>query len=108
MIEFHLIEENKLDIPRYEWLGNNRKDISVWDKRLGSGGVGLLVAERLLERLTFQTLDKSNEGILWINMSSKCSGFACNICVCCLPPHGSTLSGDDEEYFDSLLSQIYV
>ncbi len=108
MWQSHLIGDNRLDILGYKWLGHNRKDISELTKRLGSGGIGLLVAERLLERFTVQTLDKLYEGILCINMSSKCSGFSCNICVCYLPPHGSTRSVDAEEYFDSLLSQIYV
>ncbi len=83
--ESSLIGKNTLDIPGNEWLGHKRKNISVWAKVLGSGGVVLLMAKRLLENVTFQTLDKSYERILWINMSSKCSGFACNICVCYLP-----------------------
>ncbi len=51
--ESHLIGDNTLDIPGYEWLSHIRKDISVWAKVLGSGGVGLFVAERQLERFTF-------------------------------------------------------
>ncbi len=56
VVEYHFIGKNKQDIPEYEWLVHNRKDIAVQANRLGSGGVRLLLAERLLERFTLQVL----------------------------------------------------
>ncbi len=60
--------------------------------------------QKLLNLHTVTELDKSYEGIMWLNVYAKHSSF--NICVCCLPPYKS-LRVDAEEFLDTLLSQVY-
>ena len=104
--ESKLVKEQKLTIDGYEWVGHNRKDLHV-NTKCGSGGVGLLVRESLWEIFDFTPLDKSYEGILWVKCVAKNCDYVFLICVCYLPPEHSTRNSDPDEFFTTLLTQIY-
>jgi len=50
----------------YKWFGKNRQDLHKNAKR-GSGGVGFLIKNHLVETFEIGILSESIEGILWIN-----------------------------------------
>ena len=104
--ETKLIGEDVLNIAEYTWLGHNRLQLhrNAW---AGSGGVGILVRNTLLRDYSVSVLDKTCEGILWIQFKGKENAEDFNVCVCYLPPEGSTRNVDAEEYFETLLSQVY-
>ena len=53
-------------------------------------------------------LDNSYEGILWVSFKQKLSNEFFNICVCYLPPHGSSRYVNGHEFYDQLLTNIYA
>jgi hypothetical protein len=52
-----------LNINGYKWFGNNRQEFHKNAKR-GSGGVGFLIKNHLVEIFEIGILNKSIEGIL--------------------------------------------
>ncbi|KAK6191131.1 hypothetical protein SNE40_002872 [Patella caerulea] len=52
-------------------------------------------------------LDDSYEDILWIKLSSKSCDFKMCLCVCYLPPTGSSRMSDPDLFFLTLSQQIY-
>ena len=98
--ETKLRGNDKLIIDGYEWIGHNRVNIHKRAK-IGSGGVGFLVKKCLYNIFNIDVLDKSYEGILWIKCSSKFCDAVISMCVCYLPPDGSTRNSDAEDFFDT-------
>ncbi len=103
--ESHLNNDDVLNIPGYLCLGNNRKERHV-RARGGSGGVGVLIKQELLESHDVTVLDSSEEGVLWIQLKSKSMHWSVNVCVVYLPPEGSTRAPNTNTFFDTLLTQI--
>lgn len=68
--ETHLVNDNMIELEGYRWFGNNRKVIHV-RARTGSGGVGFLVKNELLNCFEVSILDNSSEGILWLQLKHK-------------------------------------
>jgi len=54
----------------YKWFGKNRQDLHKNAKR-GSGGVGFLIKNHLVETFEIGILSESIEGILWIYMKDR-------------------------------------
>ena len=78
--ETHLYDGQKIELNEYDWYGQNRmKHIKA---RKGSGGIGILVKNSLLNYYKVEILDSETEGIIWLSFSSKYNngGFCC--CVC--------------------------
>ena len=61
--ETHLCKDDVLNINGYSWFGLNRKLIHI-NARKGSGGVGFLIKNDLLEIYDINILNKEHEGIL--------------------------------------------
>ena len=53
-------------------------------------------------------LDDTVEDILWVKLVDKVLSTCISICVCYLSPEGSSRQVDPYNYFDNLLSQIYI
>lgn len=100
-----------MEVENYKWYGHNRINLHKNAKK-GSGGVGFLVREELLNFYNIEILDKSTEGILWISLKAKTNTeknpVMCYACVCYLPPQDSSRNVDPNEFFDTLLGQIHV
>ncbi len=96
-----------LKIEGYEWIGHNRKSVHKRAKT-GSGGVGFLIKKQLYDVFTFSELDNSYEGILWLKCTAKQSDYVFLVCVCYLPPDGSTRHSNPDEFYDTLLSQVFM
>ena len=52
-------------------------------------------------------LNQDTQGILWINLEHKVTKECLNFRVCYLPPANSTKAVNAQDYFDTLMSQIY-
>ena len=104
--ETHLTNDTELELNGYQWFGNNRKHLHV-RARTGSGGVGFFIKLSLLNVFNVSVLDDSVEGILWLNMVHKVTGFRLLPCVCYLPPENSSRQVDGYEFYDNLLANIY-
>lgn len=83
MAETKLLGNEQLNVIGFNWFGHNRV---VLHRRApcGSGGVGFLVRENLLEVFNISVLDNSVEGIMWLNLSAKGYDSEYNVCVCVL------------------------
>ena len=102
--ETHLYDGQKVELSEYKWYGQNRtKHIKT---RKGSGGIGILVKNSLLNYYKVEILDSETEGILLLSFSSKYNdgGFCCNVCY--VPPLGSTRAVDLSEFYDVLMCQV--
>ena len=87
--ETFLLEGQEINVPGYNWFGNNRKHIAKRAWR-GSGGVGLLIKNDILEAFDIAVIEDKFEGILWAQLIHKLSKRALGICACYLPPLGSS------------------
>lgn len=95
-----------LHIPGYKWIGHNRTHLHK-NAHCGSGGVGFLIKESFLLNFTEEIIDATYEGILWIKLTGKNSKTVLKLCVCYLPPQGSSRAVCAEEFYDILLTQFY-
>lgn len=104
--ETHLRNENVIELANYIWFGHNRDNIHS-RARSGSGGVGFLVSNNILEQYNVIIADQTYEGILWIQLTGRvnvCDTFWA--CVCYLPPEGSTRNVNVHDFYDTLLSHV--
>ena len=100
----HVNEEPKMN--GYKWYGNNRTSTHR-NAVMGSGGVGVFVKSELLDEYDIIPLEKSVEGILWIQLKCKSSNLSMCLSVCYPPPNESSKPIDQEMFFDNLLQQVY-
>ena len=68
---------------------NNRLTISRRAYR-GSGGVGVLVKQSLLNHFSISILDSEMEGILWLQFVDTVNSNDFSMAVCYLPPANSS------------------
>ena len=61
--ETHLAGNNGISVPGYTWYGHNRTELNANAIR-GSGGVGFLIANHILNDYSVNIIDQSYEGIL--------------------------------------------
>ena len=106
LVETHLKDNSQICVDDYLWFGQNRTELHHKAKK-GSGGIGILVHKRLLKVFSVKCIENSYEGILWIKFTGKQSKEVFTICCCYLPPENSNRGGHCEEFFDTLLSNIY-
>ena len=90
----------------YKWFGQNRERLHV-NAKTGSGGVGFLIKNSILEDFDVDILESSFEGILWLSLKSKLKKQNLNICVCYLPPLNSSRQIDAQSFYDCLLTSVY-
>jgi len=103
--ETFLRDERSINIEGYSWFRNNRQSISkraLWE----SGGVGVLVKQSVLNQYDVATVTDKYEGILWVQLISKTSKKQIGICVCYLPPAGSSRGDQSQEFFDTLKALV--
>ena len=97
-----------MDIEGFKWIGHNRKNLH-FRSRVGSGGVGLLIKVELYEQFDISLLNNEFEGILWIKFSEKFNDRnTFTICVCYLPPENSSRQVCANDFYETLLSHIYM
>jgi len=104
--ETHLLRSESINLQGYTWFGNNRKYIHK-NANHGSGGVGFLIKNTLLQDFEISILNESHEGILWLQMKHKTDEFLLLPCVCYLPPENSSRHSDVNSFFDTLLENMY-
>lgn len=74
----------------------------------GSGGIGILISDVLLKNFNVKVIDDTTEGILWTQLTCKCTSESVNVCCVYLPPENSVRKVNAEDFFDNLLSQVYM
>ena len=104
--ETHLLNNDCITLNDYSWFGNNRKFIHR-NARHGSGGVGFLVHDRILNDFYVTILNDNFDGILWLELQHKRDNFCLLPCVCYLPPENSSRFSDVHSFYDTLLQNIY-
>ena len=105
--ESHLQGNETIDMEGYVWFGHNRQGTHIRAPK-GSGGVGILVREELLQNFHVELVDKSYEGIIGIKLQHRISEYTVIVFSCYLPPENSTWGRDSLSFFSHLLSQIYL
>jgi exonuclease III len=93
-----------LTLSNYVWFGNNRIGTHIRAPK-GSGGVGIFVHDRILERYEVQVIEKTSNGFIAVQFTYKFYQFI--IVSCYLPPENSVWGRDSEFFFSSLLQFIY-
>ena len=106
--ETFLRDDQEISIQGYKWIGHNRTQINPRAMR-GSGGVGILVKESVLETHEIFIIEKVHEDIIWVKIQEKEDPTNyMYICSCYLSPEGSTRVNRVQEFYDQLLSTIYI
>ncbi len=83
--ETFLRGKSKLNIPNSKWYGQNHKwirKIAKW----GSGSIGFLIYERVLQKFVVVELDNDVKGIPWLMFTAKHLPIVFTECICYLPP----------------------
>ena len=107
--ETFLLGDQHLSVPDYRpiWIGHNRTEPHPQATR-GSGGVGVLIHNRINKYFNCELLNAEYEGILWVKFTARCDGSTpLLLCACYLPPETSTRRRDAAEFLDTLLGQVY-
>ena len=107
LCETHLHDDTKISIPGYKWFGYNRPHRHV-KARKGSGGVGILVLDKVCIDYDINIVDKIQDGILGILCTHKISNFKIAIFSCYLPPENSPYGKQAEYFFNHLLQTVYL
>ena len=105
--ETHLCGDASPVLEGYTSFVHNRRHIHKRAK-IGSGGLCVFIRTQLLTHFEVTVLDDSIEDILWVKLLHRESNQCYSICVCYLSPEGSSRMVDPHEYFENLLSQIYI
>lgn len=80
--ETHLKDNEAIELDGYKWIGCNRRILSNKAWR-GSGGIGFLIKNCILDNFDVDILDNSRDDILWINLKCKHDqNFMLYLCVC--------------------------
>ncbi|CAC5400384.1 unnamed protein product [Mytilus coruscus] len=106
LCETFLRNSDTISVPGYRFVGKNRSVLHRNAKR-GSGGVCFLIKDSVYKFFDVTLLDCSKEDILWIKLQEKGSTLCFCLCVCYLPPEGSSRWCDPETFFADLLYQVY-
>ena len=72
-------------VDNYRWIGNNQKQCHSRAMR-GSGGVGLLVNNKVFTKYNVQVLDESREDVLWALLNPITESEAMESSSMCLLP----------------------
>ena len=109
LCETHLRAEGVIAVDGFQWFGHNRPDSAISQQAWrGSGGVGFLVSDHMLRRFKATVVDTSTDGIMWLRLTLKGdTDIGMLLCVSYLPPEGSSTGNNAQEFYDSLLSQLY-
>ena len=60
-------------------------------------------------RARLEITDSSFEGILWVTFEDQSEPDCCfKLCVCYLPPEGSSIGNTAQEFYETLLYQVYL
>ena len=105
LCETFLKNEQTIEVPGYCWFGNNRKSISKRAFRV-SGGVGILIRDSVLKQYSVASISDKHEGILWLQFINRTTNKQFGICVCYLPPAGSSRGDQSQEFFDTLKALV--
>ena len=105
LCETFLKDEQTIEVPGYSWFGNNRKSISKRAFR-GSGGVGILIRDSVLKQYSVASISDKHEGIIWLQFINRTTNKQFGICVCYLPPAGSSRGDQSQEFFDTLKALV--
>ena len=109
LTETKLLGDNNINVREYGYVfvGHNRREVHRLAPT-GSGGVGLLVKEDLLEDFNVEILDKSYDGILAISIKHKITDYTVNIFIVYLPPERSVHGRDGAAFFNQLIYLTYL
>lgn len=94
--ETHLTGQKKIDIFGYTWFGQNRAT-HIKAKR-GSGGVGILIKNDVLQEFQLLSVDNHDESIICVKLKHRTAKYALALFSCYLPPEGSVWSESERLY----------
>ena len=104
--ETHLTGDNVVQVPGYLWFDHKRVLIHR-DAPHGSGGVGILVKDKIADNYDISIVDKSVDGLLILELRNKSTGNTVVVISCYLPPSSSNRN-DSTEFFAHLIAKIYA
>ena len=105
--ETHLKEKEKIEIDGFQCFNQNRAKLHPKAPK-GSGGVAFLVKNEVLLKYKLIEKDSIYEGIFWIELVNKLDDKdKISFVSCYLPPEGSSRGNSAQEFYDTLLTQIY-
>ena len=106
MTETKLAKDKFLQVDGYEWYGQNRQNVNS-NAKSPSGGVGILIKQKLLADYCVHIMDSQYEGILILKLMDKISEYNIVAGVCYLPPERSKFGWNAQGFFDHLLKVVY-
>ena len=106
LCDTHLVD-NDIDIHGYTWFGFNRSVKNIRAPK-GSGGVGILLKNWIVNEFTVSVFDKAHDGVLAISMINKLTNCSIGIIVCYLPPVASDWGRNAGAFFSHITNTLYA
>ena len=106
LVETHLVANDDITVDGYTWYDFKRSVKHIRAPK-GSGGIGILVKDHMLQAFTVKVVDKSLDGILGIAFTSKTSSMSFIVYVCYLPPENSVWGRNSDYFFSHLVTELY-
>ena len=103
----HLPIAENISVSGFTWLGNNRKFVNVRAPK-PSGGIGILINQRLQGTYDINILNKQHDGILAVEFRDKYTDFSVVLITCYLSPENSVWGRNASSFFVNLLSLVYT
>ena len=103
--ETHLIGNESISINGYSSYCNNRL-VKKGKRKRGSGGVAILVSNKLLSNFVVSRLDCLCDGLIGIRLMSRNVNQSILVLSCYLPPEGSPWA-NTTLFFSNLTKQVY-
>ena len=98
--------EDKLDIPGYTFIGNNRKKLHK-NACVGSGGVAILINDDMLNQFTIDWVDSNYESMLAVKLKDKISEYVIVLICAYIPPESSRYGWEADVLYEHLTQLIY-
>ena len=104
--ETHLKPGEEIKVPYYTFWGANRKPMNPRAPR-GSGGIGILVKNELMNKFFITKCYVCNDNILGLKLCCKQTGLSVIIYCVYLPPANSKYSITNEQILNYLTIELY-
>ena len=104
--ETKLKGKEQIELKGYSWFGHNRQN-QLKTAKSGSGGVGLLVREELLNDWYINEIDSMIDGLYIVSLNNRHNDVKLLLNPCYLPPENSPWGNDSEAFFNHLTSFLY-
>ena len=104
--ETHLVKTDVIEMSGFRYFGLNRKTLNVKQIK-GSGGVGILIKNKLANDYTINVVMEYNDNVLCLKLDNKLGNDSILLMCVYLPPEGSRYAIQNEDALNKMTMEVY-